>query len=382
MGRVGKRASRETADTSAQPIRAQGSRDLTVVFIPDWRSINPYQDLLAAALERRGIRVRFPDQFAQSRPLLTALLSRQFDILHLHWTQPYIAAETLPGTVLRSVAFLLKVSLARLLRRRIIWTVHNLVSHEARFGRWERRVNWLLARLTHTLVVHYPGARQIVRKSYRVPARKEILVAHHGHYMEAYGEASGIRADGPHHESTHEPLMVLAFGLVRRYKRLEDLIMAFRDLDREDVRLTIKGSVHDKEYADELRRLARGYDRIALELEFVDDRKVGEVFAAADIVAVTQADTLTSGSLILAMSLGKPIVCARGPHAEFLIGEGNESGVLYTPESIAELTKALGEIADRRHELPEMGLANRRRIAPYTWLGMAEELERAYLGTD
>lgn len=353
-----------------------------MVFIPDLRSINPYQDLLAAALERRGIHVRFPDQFDRRRPLLAALLSRQFDILHLHWTHPYLTAKTLLGTVLRSISFLLKVSLARLLRRRIIWTVHNLVGHEARFGRWEKRVNWLLARLAHNLVVHYPGARHIVRNSFRVPARKEILVAHHGHYIEAYDEVGGIRTDEHLRVPTDQPLTVLAFGLVRRYKRLEDLIMAFGRLDREDVRLTIKGGVHENEYAGELRHLARGHDRIALDLEFIDDRKVAGVFATADIVALTQADTLTSGSLILAMSMGKPIVSARGPHAEFLIGEGKKSGVLYTPGSIAELTEALREVADRRHELSEMGLANRRRIAPYTWSAMAEEMERAYRGPD
>jgi glycosyltransferase involved in cell wall biosynthesis len=346
------------------------------------RSINPYQNLLAAALERQGISVRFPDQFGQRRPLLTALLSRQFDVLHLDWIHPYVVGDTYRRSVFRSTTFLLKVCLVRLLRRRIIWTVHNLVSHEARFRGWERRVNGLLARLAHGLVVHYPSAQEIVRKDFRVRSGKEVLVAFHGHYVGAYGDANAIRSDMAPQESPPRPLVFLAFGLVRRYKRLEELITAFKTIDRADVRLTIRGQALDVEYGEELQRLAAEDDRIRLDLEFVDDEKVAAVFAAADVVALTQTDMLTSGSLILAMSMGMPVVAARGPHAEFLLGHGEEGGVLYTAGSVTELADALQQMLDRRQELPKMGLANKRKIAPYTWSAMAEEMERAYRGSD
>jgi beta-1,4-mannosyltransferase len=374
------RALRDAVATAARAGQ-EAHRDLTVVFIPDMRLINPYQDLLALALEQRGIRVRYPSQLGESHPLPMALLSGRFDVIHLHWLHPYLAARTLWGSVLRGTIFLSKVTVARFLRRRIVWTVHNLVSHEARFPGWEKRVNERLARLAHVIVVHYPDARRIVRDTFRVPARKPILVAPHGHYLDVYDKPTDAQSGLPPHGSIR-PLVILAFGLVRPYKRLEDLIVAFKDLDREDVSLKIRGGAHDESYASELRRLAEEDDRISLELDFVDDREVAGVFAAADIVACTQADTLTSGSLILAMSMGKPIVAARGPHAEFLLGDGREGGHLYPSGETAELTTGLEEMVSRRHQLSEMGAANRRRIARYTWSGTAEAMERAYRGLD
>jgi beta-1,4-mannosyltransferase len=365
------------SDDASPRASDHGGRELDVVFIPDMRSSNPYQRLLAAALEERGIRPRFPGDFGPRRPLLRALFSGQIEVLHLDWIHPYITGKSLGGSVLRSAVFLAKVCLVRLLRRRIVWTVHNLVSHEARFASWERWVNATLARLAHCLVVHFPDARLLVRESFRIGAKKEILVAHHGNYVRVYGEVSYLPT---HRDQTPQPVVFMAFGLVRRYKRLEELIAAFKTLDRGDIRLTIKGEAIEREYAEELKRLTEDDVRITLELGFIDDRMVPVVFAAADVVVLPQTQILTSGSLILAMSMGKPVVAAREPHAEFLVGDEGGGGVLYAPGSITGLAGSLRQMADRREELPGMGAANMRRIAPYTWSAMAEEMERAYRG--
>lgn len=351
---------------------------LTVAIIPDMRSINPYQDLLAAALERRGVVVRFPEQFGGKRPMLRALVSGQFDALHLDWIHPYVTAPTLSRSLMLSAKFVSKLLLARLLGRRIVWTVHNVTSHDARFGRLERTVSSLIAALSHTLAVHFPAARQIVRNSLRVSGRKEITVARHGHYIDAYGSGSSRLSDETQH-NTSRPLVFLAFGLVRPYKRLEELIAAFRLLDREDVRLSVRGMPGDEEYASRLLRLSEEDDRVDMDLGFVEDDAVAEVFATADVIVLPQTDALTSGSLILAMSMGKPVVAARTPHAEWLLGD-REGGLLYNPGDLEDLTRALQRMADRSEELAEMGSANQRAIAVHTWPKMAEKLESAYRG--
>lgn len=351
---------------------------LTVAVIPDMRPTNRYQELLADALERRGIRVRFPDQFGGRRPLLRAVVSRRFDVLHLDWIHPFVAAGTLPKSLMRSAVFISKLLLARLFGRRIVWTVHNLTGHDARFAGLERVVGRLTAALTHGLLVHYPAAEQIVRSSLSVSPAKEIFVAHHGHYIHAYGDEPG-RASQPHPEPSR-PLVILSFGLVRRYKRMEELIAASRILHGEEVRLQIRGMARDDEYAEELLRHAEDDDRVDVDLGFVEDESIPGLFAAADVVAATQTDTLTSGSLILAMSMGKPVVAARTPHAEFLLGNG-AGGILYTPGDIPELAAALEAMTERREELADMGAANRRAIARYSWASMAEEVQRAYRGS-
>jgi len=368
---------------SVEPSRIAGPRQgpngLTVAVTPDMRSTNRYQELLASALEQRGIRVRFPEQLGGRRPVLRALLSRQFDVLHLDWIHPYVTAETLPKSLLKSTIFVLKLLLARLLGCRIVWTVHNVTGHDARFGSLERTVSGLVAALAHGLVVHFPAAEQIVRSSFRVSPAKEVYVAHHGHYIDVYPRGSANQGEETQ-RAPSPPLMVLTFGLVRPYKRIEELMMALRMLKGNDVHIRVRGMASDEEYAAELACLGRDDNRIDLDLGFIEDESVARLYDTADLVAITQTDTLTSGSLILAMSMGKPVVAARTAHAEYLLGDG-EGGVLYTSGDLEELASALESLTDRRDELSGMGSANQRAIAYHTWSRMAEGVERAYRGT-
>lgn len=154
------------------------SRRLSVAIIPDMRSTNPYQHLLAVALERRGWGVWFPEQFGGRRPLLRGLLSRQFDVLHLDWIHPYAMGPTLARSVTRSAAFVFKLLLARLLGRRIVWTVHNLTSHDSRFERLERFVGRSMATLSHDLVSTFLQLRRSSGRAWtcRLPSRSGWLI--------------------------------------------------------------------------------------------------------------------------------------------------------------------------------------------------------------
>lgn len=107
-----------------------------VCFVPDWQNDNPYQALLADALRRRGWNVSFADMprgvFALNCFSATA---RKVDVLHLHWVNQLIGHACWSGRPwlrwLRRNLLRLDVWVLRARGVRVVWTVHNLVSHES-----------------------------------------------------------------------------------------------------------------------------------------------------------------------------------------------------------------------------------------------------------
>src|SRR5262249_60622715 len=88
--------------------------------------------------------------------------------------------------------------LARALRYRVVWTVHNALPHEPHAV--DRALRWLLVRSAR-LVVHAEAARTAIPRSRRPPA-----VVPHGNYIGCYPDdgpaaearrALGLGAGGP-----------------------------------------------------------------------------------------------------------------------------------------------------------------------------------------
>jgi hypothetical protein len=106
-----------------------------VVFVPDWRRGNPYQDLLAKGIEATGLRVTFADYPDGEFPLWTLVRrQRSIRVVHLHWTAPYLARVFWSGTEwkarMRIISLMLDVLLVRMRGIKVFWTMHNRWSHE------------------------------------------------------------------------------------------------------------------------------------------------------------------------------------------------------------------------------------------------------------
>src|SRR5439155_19964737 len=79
-------------------------------------------------------------------------------------------------------------------------------------------------------------------------------------------------------------------------------------------------------------------------LERVHHERVGELFAAVDAAVLGRSEVWTSGSLILALSMGVPAVTAALPMYEELLG-GGEAGWFFQPGDVESLRDALQEAA-------------------------------------
>ena len=130
----------------------------------------------------------------------------------------------------------------------------------------------------------------------------------HGHFAEwhpaAPSRVQARRALGFPSAAT----VVLYFGLIRGYKGVEELVSVFRDLPSSDLRLAIVGKPKTEDLGRRLWELTGDDQRVSLDLQFAQKERLVQYIAASDVVALPYTHSLTSGSAILAASLGRPII--------------------------------------------------------------------------
>lgn len=288
---------------------------MRVAMLPDWRQANPYQKLLATSLEALGVDVVFPQGYRRVLPFSRTLLrAPRPDVLHLHWPTPYLRSNR---TVARAAYCLRTLADLWLVRRagiRLVWTVHNLVTHDTPTPRLERWFSGRLAALADRLIVHSEAAAKAAVATLGA-SRAKIDVVPHGSFRSIYGEpparsdARAILGLGD------DQAVVLFFGMIRPYKGVPDLLHAWKALGerRGDALLLIVGYASDPEYASEIMEIAARVPQTRLDLRFVPDAEVPILLAAADLVVLPFAASLTSGTVRLARDYGLPVVAPLVP---------------------------------------------------------------------
>ena len=136
-----------------------------------------------------------------------------------------------------------------------------------------------------------------------------------------------------------DDFVFLSFGNIRPYKGMERTLSAFSKLTG-NVRLVVAGMPLDEAAGDQVRRAAESDPRIVPLLGFVADADVAELFEAADCVVIARVDAGTSGAVVLALSLGVPVVAHHG-YADIL----GKAGWLFDGEDPGQLAAAMWEAA-------------------------------------
>ena len=309
---------------------------------------NPYQRLLYEGLSREGV------VLVESEKLSLGWLWRsrgEIDVLHFHWPEAYYrhrAAATplaLALSWLRLGLFGLRLLAARWTGYVLVWTVHQVRPHESPSPPLDRAGTFLLARAAHLLVAHDRStAEQAVEAFGR--SRRPGLVAH-GSYVGVYPAGRGRAAVRAELGLPEDAFVLLSFGHLRRYKGLDLLLDAFASTGGSlpEARLVLAGLALDGDEGDAVTSAAERDARVVPLLGFVPDERVAELFGAADVVALPRPDGGTSGALILALSLGRPVVAADVPAYADLLGEP-PAGWLFAPGDAAALTGAIRRAAE------------------------------------
>ncbi|MDP3856723.1 MAG: hypothetical protein Q8Q73_03065 [Stagnimonas sp.] len=349
-----------------------------VVFAPRYDKFNPYQGLLAAAIARLGVDVRMAS-FATRFPLLQVGrgLDRATEVLHLHWLDRAYADADPARHALKIVRTVLEILWLRHRGLRIYYTAHNLHGHEAR---WPRLEGWALRRIvraSENTFVHSSAARLRLLREYQLSAASaaRVLVAEHGNYGNRIASPAEREAARRRYGLQPGKTVFLVFGLLRGYKGLAKLIRNFQAWTAPDAVLLIAGSsrARDPTEAERIRAAAQEDARILPLIRSWPDEELPDLFAAADACVVAHDWQLTSGSLILAMGFGKPLLLPdRDIADECPALDGN---LIARPDWSSAFGQFSSMSASQRLSLGE---DNARRATALSWGRAAECIVAAY----
>jgi glycosyltransferase involved in cell wall biosynthesis len=345
--------------------------ELTVLMMPDFREGNPYQSLLSSAISDLGYKVSFPHGYRRIFPLYRAMRQQgaPVNVLHLHWLTPYLRGKKLASYLIYALKLYVDVCLVRLSGARIVWTIHNRISHEARFPRLELWAMRRIARSASRVIVHSQAALAEVADELDFESAKTAVIPH-GHYRDVYHSAIDQRVAKRELGLPAESLVYLYFGLVRRYKNIEGLLSGWRENPNlpPGAVLVIAGETLEPEYGEEIRRLTQSRANVVAHLRHIPAEQVHLYFSAADVVVLPFHRMLTSGSLLLAMSFDKPVIAPRFDAIVEALGPAGE--FLYDPLDDDGLRRALGMAA--RADLASQAQHTRRQCDEISWSTIAE----------
>jgi glycosyltransferase involved in cell wall biosynthesis len=274
---------------------------------------NPYQRLLYGGMEPLGARVRYLGRLTPSHTLNLLLLPAELAawraagarLVHLHWVFGFSPPGGSRWPLLRRLAqlwFVLWLRTIRLLGMRLVWTAHNVLPHGRVFAD-DVSARRSLVSASDLVLVHSQAAIAELA-ALGAPPRRGAVIPHGPFGPAAPGES--LRAPG-HGDQARQ---LLFFGKVEEYKGVEDLLAAMAMMPAAlPARLTIAGRCADPASRARLRELARAAGgRVVLRLERVPEDEVTGLLAASDVVVLPFRRITTSGSVMLALAHGRPLI--------------------------------------------------------------------------
>jgi beta-1,4-mannosyltransferase len=346
---------------------------IKVIFIPDYRGGNYYQKALADSLSNEGVTVSFGITSYLFSALRSIKNNWKPDFLHIHWQHPFLLANSRVKTILKSSSFIGELVILKLFGIKIVWTVHNIVSHEGEFSSLELFFSKILAKLCNKIIVHCQSAKKEVMNIYG--ARESLIVVMaHGNYIQSYENGIDKEQARKQLHYSAEDIIFLYFGLIEPYKGVPELIEAFKKLNSLQAKLLIAGQPLNNEIAEEIRERCSGNKNIKLVLKFIPDNDIQIYMNAADFIVLPYKDILTSGSVILAMSFGKPVIApAIGCIPDVLDNKGN---FLYNPPEKDGLLEAMKHALNA--DLKKMGAHNFELAKELRWDDIARRTCEIY----
>ncbi|MEL6317444.1 MAG: glycosyltransferase family 4 protein [Pseudomonadota bacterium] len=353
------------ADWTDAGVDLLGARPLHITFGPLYD--NPYQMLFYGA-PRAGYAAEAGGVGDALARLSAPAPAGAIRCYHQHWLNQTVHGEQSAEEARRSADDLVaQVTAYREAGGLFAWTLHNLASHEGAHAAVEQELNRRLAAAADVVIAHGAfAAEQAVAAFGAAPER--VLATPHGSYIGVYADEIG-RAGARAARGLGEDRVCFAFlGFLRRYKGLEELVSVGSEMARTEPRMKmlIAGAPIGMRASD-LAELAGPELDLTLIAKSVPDDEVQGVLRAADWCVLPFRKVLTSGSTILALSFGAPVIAPAMGVLPEVVTDGRE-GFLYAaddPDGLREaMRRALETPPERR---AEMAAAARARAEALLW---------------
>lgn len=289
----------------------------------------------------------------------------KLDIFHVHWPDAVLMGNSRWRIYIKLALFLFSVGICSLRNKPIIYSVHNISSHEGNHPRLEKILwRFFIPRVSVFIHMNSNSIEEFRTRWHDAPG-KDVVIRHPHYERNPVVVASKSEAKKRLGISGAR-FVILSFGLVRPYKGLEDLIATFKGWSRSDAQLIILGRPVSEDYGDQLTQAAKGDRRISLQFRYVPDDELETYLSASDLIAMTHKKLNNSGVAIMALSSGRPVLApALGGMLDLESEVGRPWVILYRGEIAREtLSMAYDTVSGLSNTAhPDLSKFDPRKIA-------------------
>ena len=283
---------------------------MKVVPIPEPLKENPYQNLLYSHMKDVEV-------IKKKSISLSWILSNEPCVIHLHW----LGKSNILLYPFKLLYLMLRLKIAKSRGYKIVWTVHNLEPHERRHKLFDHFAHKFLANNAHSIIVHSnSGKKELLDKLNVKNPEKRVKVIYHGNYIGWYQRKISRKEARKKLGIKDDEIVFMNFGMIRNYKNVPLIIDSFKRL-KGNYRLILAGKPFSEQIKNSIECEAGKDNRIITALKFIPDNDVQVYFMASDIVLLPFKSITTSGSLLLAMSFGKPVLAFKSLFISEIVDE-------------------------------------------------------------
>jgi glycosyltransferase involved in cell wall biosynthesis len=308
-------------------------------YFPDYNRANPYQGMLFAGLD--GVDA-YPVAVADVvGHLENRAVSAVPGTLNIHWTTPILQYAAGPyRAAIELDRFSAALHKFRAAGGRLVWTLHNVLPHEAKHVWAETQLAQLLADRADAIHALAEITARQASEVLRLDPRK-VVVIEHSSYLGCYPQWISREAARAQLGFGPDDKVLVALGGIRPYKGLGRLLDVFHELADDDptLQLLVAGKPAQTQETAGLKRRCEQSPRVISEFSHVPDDQLQVWFGAADLAVLPYSRILNSGVFWLAQTFGLPIV---GPRTGALLELADEPHVrLFNPRDDRSLKETL-----------------------------------------
>lgn len=273
--------------------------------------LNPFQSLLYQGFAHHGIAAS-PVNVPRDFPYLADLRSGGYDVaVHLHWLSFVLSnATTAKEAAVAVEAF--SETLARFADAggRTVWTIHNVLPHDAKFIDEEIALRQAVADAADVVHVMSRATVEAVKHTVSVDPDK-VLFSPHPSYAGAY--PTNVTREDARLALGIEPseTVFTMFGAIKPYKGLDGLLDAFDRAQRSTnrrLRLVVAGAPDGTPSAQQFVERCLAHPDVLIQPAKVPADHVQNYVAAGDIGLAPYNRILNSGAALLYTTFGLPVV--------------------------------------------------------------------------
>lgn len=220
----------------------------------------------------------------------------KYDTVFLNWFES-TAKSSITLKVMKFVLFYW-----RLRKIKIVWTYHNRVPHEKHNRKIGSEAIKVITNYSDTILAHSILAEDLLSNE---SLKKKLL-----YYPIPRYEFKTFDFSSNKSFKKNGNLNICIFGMIKKYKRIEEFLDIIKNYDLESINITIIGSAESNSIKRSIEQKVKILSNINVIFDFISEEDVPSTLTDFDFLLLTQGEDscLSSAVLALGFSLGIPMI--------------------------------------------------------------------------